>query len=76
MRTTVGILDALNDHADGLGALLVSECDQITFLEWSELTFHGGSLSDVDEDESEKGCRDQRSDEGEAHDESNMLCSS
>jgi hypothetical protein len=69
-------MDSHNDNSEGLVSLLVSEPNQITFLEWSELTFHGGSLSDVDEKEGEKGCHDHRSDEGEAEDESNVLCSS
>jgi hypothetical protein len=76
IRTTAVVFDALNDHADGNKMVFVSERDQITCFEWSELTFHGGLLSEVNEKEGEKGCRDHRSDEGEAEDESNVFCSS
>lgn len=34
-----GIIDSLNDNAEGV-TILMSEPDQITLLEWSELTLH------------------------------------
>jgi len=35
-----GIMDSLNNNAEGLVSFLVSEPNQITLLKWSKLTFH------------------------------------
>ena len=40
MDAAFGIVDSLNDDAEGLVSFLMSEPNQITLLKWSELTFH------------------------------------